>query len=236
MLAALVATETPPQDLAHAIPGVQQAPEAEIRRPADAAAIQERSGWGLARGLSREDADWLGPCPCRPWSPPVACRRRGRQRRLAGRRRAASRCSNGGCAAPAAGRRRPARSVLVPAGPHPRPGPPRPRPTRPAGPAAPLRALHHPPPGLGPRRPAAGHRDRRQLRRPAPLHLPSGPGRGRSGAGHPRGDELGRLRACPPPATHDQDLATPCSRFDTARLSAISGGQLSKRHHGTCNS
>jgi hypothetical protein len=56
MLAALVATETPPQDLAHAIPGVQQAPEAEIRRPADAAAIQERSGWGLARGLSREDA------------------------------------------------------------------------------------------------------------------------------------------------------------------------------------
>jgi uncharacterized membrane protein len=55
-LAALVATEAPPQDLAHTIPGVQHAPEAETRRPADAAAIQERSGWGLARGLSREDA------------------------------------------------------------------------------------------------------------------------------------------------------------------------------------
>jgi uncharacterized membrane protein len=56
VLAALVATEEPPPGQAHATTGVGYAPEAEIAPPADAVTTQERSGWGLARGLSREEA------------------------------------------------------------------------------------------------------------------------------------------------------------------------------------
>jgi uncharacterized membrane protein len=56
VLAALVATEEPPPGQTHTTAGAQHAPEAEIPPPADAATTQGRSGWGLARGLSREQA------------------------------------------------------------------------------------------------------------------------------------------------------------------------------------
>jgi hypothetical protein len=58
VLAALVATEeTPlPPGQAHTIVGAPYAPEAKSAPPADAATTQGRSGWGLARGLSREEA------------------------------------------------------------------------------------------------------------------------------------------------------------------------------------
>jgi uncharacterized membrane protein len=56
VLAALVATEEPSPGQAHAIAGAPYAPEAETAPPADAATTQERSGWGLPRGLSREEA------------------------------------------------------------------------------------------------------------------------------------------------------------------------------------
>jgi uncharacterized membrane protein len=56
VLAALVATEEPPPGQAHATAGARHAPEAEIAPPADAATTQGRSGWGLARGLSPEQA------------------------------------------------------------------------------------------------------------------------------------------------------------------------------------
>jgi uncharacterized membrane protein len=55
VLAALVATEEPTADL-DAVAAAQPAPEAETAPPAHAAAGPQRSGWGLARGLSREDA------------------------------------------------------------------------------------------------------------------------------------------------------------------------------------
>jgi uncharacterized membrane protein len=56
VLAALVATEEPPPGQAHAIPGVSDASEVESAPLATAATMQGRSGWGLARGLSREQA------------------------------------------------------------------------------------------------------------------------------------------------------------------------------------
>jgi hypothetical protein len=56
VLAALVATEEPPPAQAQPAAGARHAPEAEHARPADAATTQGRSGWGLARGLSREEA------------------------------------------------------------------------------------------------------------------------------------------------------------------------------------
>jgi uncharacterized membrane protein len=56
VLAALVATEEPPPGQAHATAGPRHAPEVEIAPPADAATTQARSGWGLSRGLSREQA------------------------------------------------------------------------------------------------------------------------------------------------------------------------------------
>jgi uncharacterized membrane protein len=56
VLAALVATEEPPPGQAHATPSAANALEAESGPPADAATTQGRSGWGLARGLSREEA------------------------------------------------------------------------------------------------------------------------------------------------------------------------------------
>jgi uncharacterized membrane protein len=56
VLAALVATEEPPPGQTHATAGAQHAPEAESPPPAEAATTQGRSGWGLARGLSREQA------------------------------------------------------------------------------------------------------------------------------------------------------------------------------------
>jgi uncharacterized membrane protein len=56
VLAALVATEEPPPGQAHATPSAPSALEAESGPPADAATTQGRSGWGLARGLSREEA------------------------------------------------------------------------------------------------------------------------------------------------------------------------------------
>jgi uncharacterized membrane protein len=56
VLAALVTTEEPPAGQAHATTGARYAPEVEATSPADAASTQERSGWGLAHGLSREEA------------------------------------------------------------------------------------------------------------------------------------------------------------------------------------
>jgi uncharacterized membrane protein len=56
ILAALVATEEPAPGQTHATAGAQHAQEADIAPPADATATQGRSGWGLARGLSREQA------------------------------------------------------------------------------------------------------------------------------------------------------------------------------------
>src|SRR4030095_15712533 len=56
VLAALVATEEPPSAPASATPGGLYAPQAETAPPADATTTQERSGWGLAHGLSREQA------------------------------------------------------------------------------------------------------------------------------------------------------------------------------------
>ena len=56
VLAALVATEEPPSAPAPATPGGLFAPEAESARPADATTTRGRSGWGPARGLSREQA------------------------------------------------------------------------------------------------------------------------------------------------------------------------------------
>jgi uncharacterized membrane protein len=56
VLAALVATEEPPPSPARPAAGARPAPEAEIAPPAEAATTRGRSGWGLARGLSREQA------------------------------------------------------------------------------------------------------------------------------------------------------------------------------------
>ena len=56
VLAALVASEEPQQAQAQPATGARHAPEAERARPADAATTQGRSGWSLARGLSREEA------------------------------------------------------------------------------------------------------------------------------------------------------------------------------------
>jgi uncharacterized membrane protein len=56
VLAALVATEEPPPVPAPPAAGARPASEAEIAPPAEPATTQERSGWGLARGLSREEA------------------------------------------------------------------------------------------------------------------------------------------------------------------------------------
>jgi uncharacterized membrane protein len=56
VLAALVATEESPPGQAHATAGAGYAPEAEIAPPAELATTRGRSGWGLARGLSREEA------------------------------------------------------------------------------------------------------------------------------------------------------------------------------------
>ncbi len=53
VLAALVATEETQGD---ATAAARQAPEVESVPAADATTTQERSGWGLARGLSREEA------------------------------------------------------------------------------------------------------------------------------------------------------------------------------------
>src|SRR5215208_2294795 len=58
VLAALVATEDPLPAPAQPTSDAPYVPEAESARPADATAevAQGRSGWGLARGLSREEA------------------------------------------------------------------------------------------------------------------------------------------------------------------------------------
>jgi uncharacterized membrane protein len=56
VLAALVATEEPQQAQAQPAAGARHPPEAERARSADAATTQGRSEWGLARGLSREEA------------------------------------------------------------------------------------------------------------------------------------------------------------------------------------
>jgi hypothetical protein len=54
VLAALVATEEPQPAPAQPTAAAPYVPEAESAPPADATTTQERSGWGLARGLSRE--------------------------------------------------------------------------------------------------------------------------------------------------------------------------------------
>jgi uncharacterized membrane protein len=56
VLAAVVATEAPPPGHAHTTTGAGHAPDAGSVPPADSTATQERSGWGLARGLGREEA------------------------------------------------------------------------------------------------------------------------------------------------------------------------------------
>ena len=56
VLAALLATEEPAPDQAHASAGARHAHGGENAPPAEAATTQERSGWALARGLSREEA------------------------------------------------------------------------------------------------------------------------------------------------------------------------------------
>ena len=56
VLAALVATEEPLPAPAQPTAAAPYGPEAETAPPADATTTQERSGWGLARGLSREQA------------------------------------------------------------------------------------------------------------------------------------------------------------------------------------
>jgi hypothetical protein len=56
VLAALVATEEPPPAPAQPAADARPAPAAEIAPPAEATTTQGRSGWGLARGLSREQA------------------------------------------------------------------------------------------------------------------------------------------------------------------------------------
>jgi uncharacterized membrane protein len=58
VLAALVATEEPPSAPAQPTAAAPYVPQVESARPADATAdvAQGRSGWGLARGLSREQA------------------------------------------------------------------------------------------------------------------------------------------------------------------------------------
>jgi uncharacterized membrane protein len=62
ILAALVATEEPPPAGAQPTAGARPAPEPEIAPPAEAATTQERSGWGLARGLSRQEAALVFDC------------------------------------------------------------------------------------------------------------------------------------------------------------------------------
>jgi hypothetical protein len=61
VLAALVATEEPQHVPAQPTAGARPA-EAEIAPPAEAATTQERSGWGLARGLSRQEAALVFDC------------------------------------------------------------------------------------------------------------------------------------------------------------------------------
>jgi hypothetical protein len=56
VLAALVATEEPAPAPAQPAAGAPHVPEAEIAPSAEAATTRGRSGWGLARGLSREEA------------------------------------------------------------------------------------------------------------------------------------------------------------------------------------
>jgi uncharacterized membrane protein len=56
VLAALLATEKPAPDQAHASAGARHAQGGENAPPAEAATTQGRSGWGLARGLNREEA------------------------------------------------------------------------------------------------------------------------------------------------------------------------------------
>jgi len=56
VLAALLAIEEPLPAPAQPRAAAPYVPEAESARPADAATTQGRSGWGLARGLSREQA------------------------------------------------------------------------------------------------------------------------------------------------------------------------------------
>jgi hypothetical protein len=56
VLAALVATEEPPPDLAHATAGAEHALEPTSASQAPPSTTKSRSGWGLARGLNREEA------------------------------------------------------------------------------------------------------------------------------------------------------------------------------------
>jgi uncharacterized membrane protein len=56
VLAALVATQASPPAPTQLADGARHAPQAKRTRPATAATMQGRSGWGLARGLSREQA------------------------------------------------------------------------------------------------------------------------------------------------------------------------------------
>jgi uncharacterized membrane protein len=56
VLAALVATEEPPPDLAHATAGAEHALKPTSASQAPPSTTKSRSGWGLARGLNREEA------------------------------------------------------------------------------------------------------------------------------------------------------------------------------------
>jgi uncharacterized membrane protein len=207
VLAALVATEEPPPAGAQPTAAAPYVPEAEMAPPAEAATTQERSGWGLARGLSRQEAALVFDCVLavhRP--PPVPCPARCRRRRLADRRGVASRSQDGRLAAPPAGRRCPAPGVLVAAGPDQGAGPPRPWPPRTAGAPVPLRPLHHRRQSVGARRPHTSCRDPRQLRGPALLHLPPEPGEAGTCPSLAHRSRPSQLCPCPPPAARDQDL------------------------------
>ena len=179
VLAALVATEEPPELQPHPTADGGRPPEAETAPPAGApAARQGPSGWALARGLGQEEAGLVldrvlavhGPhlshamvdVDSGSWLateelPAAARTAAARLRQLAAdAQRGASWYQ----------RARTRGLVRLDLG-HPEA----------AGPAAPLRALHHRRKSVGAWRPDAGHRDRRQLWRPAPLHLPPGPSR-----------------------------------------------------------
>ena len=135
-----------------------------------------------------------------------------RARRLGGGRGAAGGCPPGRRTAGAAGRGGPPEGdvLVVPAGAGGGHGPPRPGRPRPARATPALRGLLDRHQGVGRGRPGAGGEDDRQLRRPAPCHLP--PGRRRAGAPADRAGAERPGRGDPGPATvaGPPPLTAPC--------------------------
>jgi uncharacterized membrane protein len=210
VLAALVATEEPPPGQTQATARAGHAPEAQSAPPADATTLQERSGWGLARGLSREQAGLVfdrvlavhGPHLSHATVDVDSGAWLTAEELPVEAKTAASRLRQLTADAQRGG-------VLVPAGPGHRPDPTRPHPTRAAGTAAPLWPLHHRRQSVGARRPDASDRDRRQPWRSPLLHLPAGPSRARTCPSPSLRGRPDQFHPGPPPTTHDQDLARP---------------------------